>query len=47
MSIFWLRTFIISLAGLIGLVALWILYTELISPQLAYFPAELQRGRRI
>ena len=40
MAIFWLRTFILSLAGLIGLGALWILYTDLISPQLAYFPAD-------
>ena len=40
MSFFWLRTFVFSLAGLISLFALWILSIELISPQLAYFPAD-------
>jgi hypothetical protein len=40
MSFFWLRTFMVSLAGLLGFFALWTLITELVRPQLAYFPAD-------
>lgn len=40
MSLFWLRTSAFSLAGLIGLAALWTLAAELFSPRIAYFPAD-------
>src|SRR6266404_5889382 len=40
MSFFWLRTSMISLSGLIGFFALWTMIAELVSPQLAYFPAD-------
>ena len=44
MAIFGLRTFIISLAGLIGLAALWTLSAELVGPQLAYFPVDSKQA---
>src|SRR4051812_45717918 len=40
MSFFWLRSLVVSLAGLLGLFALWSLSTELVSSPLAYFPAD-------